>query len=81
MGRSRISQTEMAELYQTAKWDIPLNDEQKIEFEDLADSLYQWINDNRMKMGQPQLFETRDVVPTLADLEYIRQLDKEIYGE
>jgi len=74
----KLSNSQLLELQAKSKWDIPLTPIQKNEFNDLADGLYRDINNNRMNNGKRELYETADVVPTIADLEFVRELNSQL---
>lgn len=72
--RNKLSRANILELHDTCKFGIPLTPDQQKEFQDLADGLYSDINDNRKKAGELPLYETQEIIPTLADLEFVREL-------
>jgi hypothetical protein len=71
----KLSRADLLTLQQQAQFLIPLTPIQLKEFRDLADGVYMWINDHRRQLGELPLYGPCETVgPTVADLEFVRQL-------
>ncbi|HBB04290.1 TPA: hypothetical protein DCZ39_05365 [Patescibacteria group bacterium] len=77
MNTKQLSRANMLNLHAQSKFNIPLTSTQKDEFFDLAEGTGQFneINSNRKEAGEPPLYETRDAVLTIADLELAREMN------
>ena len=74
MVKNKMSRAQTLELHSDAKWNIQLTPTQLDEFNNLSYGIGSYINDNRLKVGELPLYHTSDVIPTLADLEFVRTI-------
>lgn len=71
-----LPQSQLTALHAESKWDRPLTNDQLEEFKNSAIGFYQKINCNRLHNGQLILYANSEVRPTMADLEFVRELSR-----
>lgn len=75
---NNLSRAKVLDLHNQSKFEIALTQDQKNEFWDISEGYHTEINDNRKKNGEFPIYETDEVVPMLADLEFVRSLAIEV---